>query len=459
MAKVLQITDGTSTVDLLTGTFKLADAGWLAQQSDNPVWETFTCFAQGTDAAIRTEQDKLDKLSEVAYNYVKDILEKTPVYLRVQSEGETVRRAVVLNIAVSYGADSNISALLGANMVSSQTGTLVTIAVYRTPYFEQESANVTSTTGLTANGGFWVPAGSGAGVIPQRISKFVVSSSTATSALYKMWIGIRRIRNGSANFKCLWECETGTMHIADTTTQADATASGSSKVQITYATSATLARRFTLVWQTGGGGGTTDDDILGEYLVLGRVKLSSASTEVRILLKHGWLGLSYDQEIAGDTYLSAVQDSNLTNWNLVELGRVKLPPTGNRDGIGEATADIAYVSLNIWSERMSASGNLDMDYILLVPTDHLLYLEQTYAWASGGKTNVYTSPLNEQIALSRVSEPSGAIVNTIGSYNNWYYPSGGGIVVVAAQEKTRHQLGFTLDVTLNLVPRYKLFKV
>lgn len=459
MAKILQITDGTDTLDLLAGVFRLADAGWQAQQSDVPTWETFTLIGSGTDAQIRSEQDKIDRLAEVAYNYVKDILEKTPVYLRIQSEGETVRRAVVMNMATQYGTESNVSALLGANSTSSNTVILLTLAVYRTPAFEPESATTKSTTGISTSGGKWIPPTSNAGVLDQRIATATFSSTTATAALYKMWIGIRKVRLGLTDLQSLWECENGTMISADTTTAADATASNSSKVQCTFATTAALAKRFTLFWQSAATGGTTPtDDIIGEYLVLGRVKLSSSSTEVRILLKHGWQGLSYDREIAGDTYLSAVQNSNLTNWNLIELGRVKLPPTGNRDGIGEAAGDIPYIGLNVWAERMSASGTLDMDCFILIPTDYLLYLEQCYVWASGGPTKIYTSPLNEQYALSRTGS-TGAIINTLGSFNNWFYPAGGGALIIAAQELGQHTLGWTVDITLDLYPRYKIYKV
>lgn len=458
MANVLKINDTSLSVDILYGVFTLADGGWEIEIADDPVWETFALIGKGTDAEIRAEHNRIEILKERANRYLGDMKESTPVYLTVAGEGESTKQAIVLDIQFKYNSDSNIGPLLGANAEDDDTVVLATLAVLRAPYFEGGSVYAGGGSSIDTGGGKANMISPG-GTVDGRLSMFnLVANFGPLMTFTKYWIGIRRARYGTSSFDPTWEAEAGTNVIADTTDVADAACSGGNKVQIAFSTSAALAERFYI--KVGDVLGSNYTHMIGEYLVLGRVKLDAGTTEVRVQLRQGWMAGRNLNEIVGDTYLSAVQDANLVNWNLVELGRFTIPGTGIRDGWLPNTG-VRYYGVSVYAERLSVAGNIQIDELILIPTDGLAVLTDCAATTDGGGIYIYTSPLNEQLAVG--DKVTLGTVGTSYSINfalsNWAVPvDSTSVLVVAAQEATAHTLSKNLDVNWESYARWRAFR-
>ena len=95
--------------------------------------------------------------------------------------------------------------------------------------------------------------------------------------------------------------------------------------------------------------------------------------------------------------------------------------------------------------------------------DHFAILTDCKVGLDVGNLLLFTSPLNEQYAVGD-GTPSGSSAfdwfYTINyALSNWFYPADGGVLVMAAQQTTKHDLGKTLYINMGLFPRYKWFRV
>jgi hypothetical protein len=360
------------------------------------------------------------------------------------SEGESSRRSRVHAITTETAGDGVFTPMLG------RSSARVSIAVQHDALWEDTGPTVISTTGVSTTGGVWVISND-AGSMAQRLRELIITSTWA-GYLSKFWIGIRNLREGSSGFVPLWEAENGT-NILDATDVSDATASGAYNVTIDFATSAAMAKRFTLRW--GQVMGSNMHHIIGRYLVLARVKLSSGTTEVAVDLRHGWGGFAGMESSAGITYLSAVTDSNLTSWNLVPLGTVQIPTTGNREDV--AAAEVDNYMLSLFAERLSGSGSLLVDCFILIPAEHLAVINGASVGNAAGPLELYSPPGDEPYALGKTAA-AGLYGNVEYSFENWNYPLGGGILVLAAQAAGSHSLSVTCNLDGELMPRWRGYR-
>lgn len=445
MASTLSLSDGSVTVDLLSSSlFVLAD-GWSTKTDDLPVWDVFEVVHKNTSLNLILTQATLEKFKEIARRYASDNREVTRVYLIYRAEGESEKRTTVLDLDIELHAEGAASPLFGLGVAR------ITIAVLHTPYYESITTTTYSTTGLSAVGTAWAVTTSVIGTIARRIEKTTIATATSQT-LYKIWIGIRRIRHGTTNFTPLLEAENCVHSIADSSDVADATARGGVKTQITFATSASMTQRWYL--RIAEAIATAHDHMIGQYLILARVKLSSATTEVRVQLRHGWSTTGTENDIAGDTYLSAVENSNLTNWNLVELGIANIPSNMIRWSATLISLDTYY--FNLLAERISASGSLDIDYLVLIPTDGLAIIERADINSTLNEPLlIRVSPLDEIFTGRDEGSISRSLITSI---DNWNIPHDGAVIVAAAQEETQHQLTPTLNLTLDTIARYRLIR-
>jgi hypothetical protein len=449
MAQTLQLEYGGTTIDLLSGDLRLERGGWSTRTTrDGRVWETLSLVSNAADATIRATQIDIDQFFEYARAYEENILESTPVWLKWRSDGELEKRALVYDGETELKTDDCVTPLLGVG------GMRLTIAIERDKAWEEPGVYTVSTTNVNHIGGTWT-IGSDIGSMAQRISKFTMTAGGTSKG--KFWMGIRDIRNGTTGFISKWEAEDGGVG-TDTALAADATASpgggGNTKITCTFATVQTLALRSSLSWaavQTVG----NYDDIVGSYLVLARMKLDAGTTEVAVQLQYGWGGLGTGTATpVGTTFLSAVDDASLTNWNFIELGSVDFPPTGNRDDVAITNDEIKEVELNLWAERISVAGSLDLDCYVLIPNEHLFVAKAPTNLDA--TVDAWTGPDGFQYCLGKDGTTYG---NMEYSFNDWYYPVGGGIMVIAVQASTISQnLTDVAAMSVQLYPRWKTFR-
>jgi hypothetical protein len=441
MSAVLQISDGTTSIDLLSGNLRLKAGGLSMQTSRGLIWDTLQLQSVATAANLRTTKASLDLLLDQARKYHLRPIEKNPVWLYYRSDGEGSKRALI------YDGETQLPSgdgLLGPLLTTQ--GVNLTLALERSNYWEADTAATPSTTAVTLFGGQW-SIGNDAGQADQRISRLQISHNSGGSA-DRLWCGIRPTRNGTAGFVSIWEAEDG-INVTDASDSADATASGSSKVHITFSTDDSLASRFSLDW--GSVVGSNPDDIIGEYLVLARMKVDSSGTEVSVQLRDGW-GNADETGIVGGVYISGS-----TNWTIFELGHVIIPPTGNRENRAGTGTVIEDYRLSLYAERISASGTLDVDCFILIPSEHFFYADKCSLSAATGALSIYTGPDGYQYALQVAS--GGVHQNIRYSLNDWYYPVGGGLLVMCYDlTSSGSTLTQTVDLSAELYPRYEMFK-
>ncbi len=437
--------DASISIDLIGGTMELRSGGWSTHTAldGDGIWEVIEVVSRDTDANLRTAKRKFDAIIDQARLWAAKPYEDTAVYFTWKSEGENLKKAIIFDGESEINSDGPYSPLLGETI----PGAFLRLSVLRHPAYEVAN-DTDSDTGLSTLGGTFVPSISPAGSSPGRIASMVISDA-GVPIHSKIWCGIRPTRLGTAGFISVWEAEDGT-NFTDAADAADAGASGGNRVTISFATDTTLAKRFTLRWGQVAGGNY--DDIIGRYLVLGRVKLSSAATEVAVQLRHGWAGSTSTETIVGTTYLSAVDNSNLTDWNLVELGFVDIPPTGNRGGIFSSTMDDYFLLL--YAEQL-AGASLYFDCFVLIPAEHLVTADGGLVTSGGGTLTFYTGADDSQTAVGVTA--AGLNYNADFSFTNWEWPVEGGIMVIAAQPSTAHTIASTAAIALTIWPRFKSY--
>jgi hypothetical protein len=147
-----------------------------------------------------------------------------------------------------------------------------------------------------------------------------------------------------------------------------------------------------------------------------------------------------------------------TSWKLIELGEVMIPPGGYREAYEVAGDDlIKYFTFSVYAERLSGTGYLHLDSLYLIPTDHYAHGIFDAEDVSGCQLAIFTTPDDRQLARM-VTYTTQYTLQGETVLSNWVLPVDPGILVVAGQEMTQHNLLDTYDVDLTWYPRWPLFR-
>jgi hypothetical protein len=456
MAQTLKLLSGTATtLDLLTGNLRVRSDGWTAQActgEGDPVWDTFSLVGRGTsDAALGTAVYNLQEFCRKARTRAENVSWSERLWLYWKPEGGSELRTLVTNGELVVQSDPGQGGL--GPLLNSDGFAYVTLALEHTPWWESATLGTASAAGISMNGGtarLTVTPGD----LSSRVRTFQVSNFTGTTALDDLWAGIRPTYAGTTNFKSRWECELGVNVSASYGTASDVgdtAAINGTAVQCTFADNTTMGQRFRV--NAFNIMGTASDDMTGRYLALGRLKCGT-STEFIVDLYHGLGQL-------GDTPqgIEMVGETKVTNnlYKLVELGNVQIPPTGLKifDDFGTDTID---TWLYIYAQRISGTGNLWLDCIVLIPSEHMLTMKSTgmaaglfdwlyYRCGSDGKSIAYR--------YSGAAAYSEIVEHTV---NDFTWPPDGGMVIFAGQGTARHVGTALIDVDMYSYPRYSLIK-
>lgn len=424
----------SSTFNFWDGTFKVQN--WQSRMAAGQAIETFGLVAEGSDAGIISAENSLADLLYKAERFIKDPLEGTSIWLEANAASETAKRAFVYNGQLVPSMQRNISPLLGKNGAYFQLG------LTRNPAWE----SVASTTGVSASalsvvGGMLSLADNG-GTLDGRLSLLSLTGATVGGALTRFWLGIRPTYAGTGTFTPVWECEDGT-NGTDATDTADASCSGGSKVRVDFATVATNAMRmFTTVITNI----ATPTHAVGRYLVLVRAMVTSGTVAMQMRT-----GYAQSQNL---TPHKTVYISN-TSAELIELGEITIPPFGYRSDV-QGTNAVRQFMLQLWAERISGSGSLDLDCFILIPSEHMFYADGAELLAiSGHAVNFYTFEDEQRVAIHYISDYPQA--NLEYAPTDWVYPKDGGVLVVAAQRDGAQVITDTLDVEYTMYPRWRTY--
>ncbi len=471
MAQVLQITDGTTTVNLISGALKWALEGWQTQSANAGTWEVIQLVSDDTDANIRSAIIDMEKLFEKARMYAEDDNEGVPVVLKWASEGEASKQTVIRDGRVNLLTSNRVSPLLGG------IGTRLSVTVLRDYAYESTSATTVTASGISSLGGTLV-IGNDTGTLPQRIGKMKLNTTTIYST-EKIWAGIRRTRNGVAGFVPKWEAETITLLGAggiagvggySGTVIADATASGGTTVAIHYGAIGTASvDDIGYVSWDGSDTGTNRDDIVGRYLVLGRMRANATSATALFQLKHLMGGTTsafgYEPELAGELLFDGATMG--TVYHFQELGVVQIPPGGNRGTIVTAADEILSYQMHLYSQRLSSAGTIYVDCFTLIPAEHLFTAKNLYLPLTNGTAalEAYTFIDGTQRAYqrdARVGDTPSALMSITADFDSgaypWEYPVGGGVLVIATDGTALQDGTATIGVSMDLYPRWASYQ-
>jgi len=438
---------GTTSVDLYSGNIKRRMGSWTTRstpQRGERTIEAMSLVSTAIDANIRSTQADIDWLFEQATKSVTNPIFNDFVYLYWQSNGESVKRAVVTSGESEIVSDQTLSPLLGA----SSGGAALRIGIERVPWWEDESGTTVALgTALSTSGGT-IAIGNDVGTYPQRISQLDLYASAGT--IYQMWAGIRPVYRGFDNLVTTWECEAGTA-LTDATKVADANASGGTAVQIDFGGTTWMTGR-NLVYLSDVAA-TGYNDFAGRYMCLLRAKAGGTADVYDVYLKYGFgnedtpIGL-----IAGRVN---IKGSFTTNYYLYELGNIQIPPLPDRGGSITDDSLFSTFFLRLLAARSSAAGTLTFDCMYLIPSDHMVSCNRVAIGTGGGTVSFYTSELDEVYAIGHNATQ---MITMEYDYYNWHYPQGGGLFVMVGQDQTDHQLNVTAGADITLFPRWRTFR-
>ncbi len=460
MAQILSLKTGTATTAaLLTGDLRVRADGWSANTctgEGDPVWDTFSLVGRGnTEGELGTAIYNLQNFCRKAREYSNNISWTDKLWMHWKPEGGAEVRTLVTNGELVIQSDPGQGGL--GPLLNSDGFAYVTLALEHMPWWEETSYGTATAAAVQMAGGTATGLSVTRGDLSSRINILELGNYTGT-ALDDVWIGIRPAYSGTASFKSRWECEYGT-NVSTTygtaSDVADAAAINGTAVQCTFADNTTMGQRFRIgAWSVIG---SATDDMAGRYLALGRLKCGT-STEFLVDLYHGMGQLGSTPqgiELVGETKVS----NNL--YKLVELGNVQMPPPGMKifdDIIAKGYDTYVEPYLYLFAQRISGTGNLWMDCIILIPSDHLLTIKNAgysngafdlleYCSGSDGKSIVFR--YNSSAAHSEIVEHS---------VNDFTWPADNGLMILAGQGTVTHQGTALVAVTLNSYPRYSLLK-
>lgn len=428
--------DGTYTLNLWNGVFRVR--GWQSRPAGERVIETFDLLAEGTDAAIIAAENQLaDHLYE-AEMFHRDPLRKLGVQLRAQANNEVgSRTALIYRGDFVPAMQQTITPLLG------KSGSFYQLAL------ERHGAWETTTTGPTYSnvsvlGGIVSLTDMGGTLLGRMGQLDVLARSGGGGPLHKIWVGCRPVYEGSTSFVAKWECESGT-NGTDAADTADAGDSGGNKVRVSFATVATLAKRLSMTVATFI---TTPKEGVGRYLVLLRGSVTAGVVAVQMRS-----GFSSSENF---TPHKTVYLSNTTD-QLLELGEVSIPPFGYRQQFS-GNNTVEQFQLQLWAERISGSGSLDLDCLVLIPAEHSFYV-------SGASLSYNVSAVNRVTFLTFEDDQKTVLQysadipqsNLEFGHTNWAYPNGGGILVIAAERDGSQVIGDTVDLEIERFPRWRAY--
>jgi hypothetical protein len=464
LALVRREDDSASDVDSVsllgyTDGVELATNGWrprVAGLEEEEVEETLALRIRGSSHNnLATKVQALDgKLKQIA-DYFGGV-EQYGVWLRAQLSGEGKARQAFL-----FGARREVlTAAFGPELNNHYQINEYTLVLKRRPWWEPIDPDaytvVTPLNGIGGSGSY-VSGLAGTsettivGDLPARIYKLELGADSGNGPFYKFWIGFRSSRLGTpANFAPVWSLRLGTSVSADTTVgttnassndpDASDGAKDGYKAVCTFATTTALAARVKVRVQDVAA--TYPNDQRGTFLVLLRAKTTSTAV-CRARLADAFYSAATFKARARVVISS-------TYWNYYEMGVVTIP-SPERDYSLSADPGYAYLktyTLRVDAERVSGSGNLDMDCLVLIPQEGFVYVDGGNVSVLGGNLIAGEEPNGAFYCVQTdlINPYRGGTVKIVNGL-----PTGSGIAVLAGQRETR---SFKTDACFMLVYFY-----
>jgi hypothetical protein len=467
MPTVLQITDGTLTVDLATDTDWKASQNWLpiftSPAGDGTIPPDIT---ESIPVLIRitSEDDYASSLADLAQlaRYAAEYTagnQQDPVWFYTQIGDETGQTRTLVR-SLRFTADARFGGPYD-DPPCIEEGRTGVLTITHHPYHERTAAVAASgTAGISLLGGA-VNYTDVAGDVNARL--FWLSIDAGNFIYREFWIGFRsdrRAEGDAGNVAPLWELEDGTTG-TDTVVAADATASpgggGNTKMRCTFVTLTWADRCYVRMADVTANEGNQT----GAFVVLLRAKVDQGSADVRLHVD----GISTEVTVQNQAI-----SVDATAWTIYNLGTVEWPYRDLQAApYGEPFADSygSQVRLRVWARTTpgaTAPTWLDLDCLILIPADeYFLHVKEADLDTTGGidaQIYIQVGPNDIHTAL------------TVDETNNWTrtvsplsvigsgVPEGDGRAFVCGAGANSSAPGITLtaDVQLRTFPRYVHFR-
>jgi hypothetical protein len=456
MARVFNLANynRTTVIDLIRGTFKVDKFSWVTSTTDARIRYDYTPFgAQPSFEYYQPVAEVFNLTSCIggaealkALHQLQDVMEGVRRYhdgvptveswwLEWNSEDEDPKRALIYTMTLDFPVTRNVT----SNFMECY-GTDIKMALTRHPLWETITADHTTDASVDNTGGI-MALGTIDGTAPARIETLQVHPTATITSLVEHWFGIRPTHSGTAAFTPVWSCEFGT----DGTDAVDAADGGTvsgNRVTVSFATNTTLVKRSGILLSNIEATTTDYPDYIGRYLVLCRCSVTAGT--IGLQMRSGYQDNLIHEEIYVDN----------ASYYLHELGEVFIPPWASHLTKGDSFLGTFQISL--FAERVSGAGSLYLDCLILIPTEHFLYVNDAQIGAT--THNLYVQTLEQDTTISyeiwTAPNPDQARDALEHIPKLWYIPTEGGILVYAGQCATAHVLGTPVDITLNYNPRW-----
>jgi len=437
-------TTDVESLNLLSGGFDLRD--WvqaIASDDDRSVSESLTLKITGTsqDNLAVLIQSLDEKIKQA--NWQRQSVEPYSIWLRAKMGNETgIRQALVLAARRSPGVQlfDNVA---GSNDIARE----YQLGLERIPWWETEQsvtftqASVNSLGGASAYGGTPIK-----GTHPARIANAFINGLDAS--LSDVWMGLRTARFGTlSEFKPVWNLRLAGVFGTDTTGGAsnpDATAQDGFKVVVAFSSSVFLPRLYIKVADIEATPSKRRSQ-RGRFSLLMRAKVTSTAV-ARVRIGNGYVGsTTYD-------FKDRVTISS-TSWKLYAMGEVRIAPSRLKTFYVDSDFLFSGAGFRLDAERVSGSGNLELDCFILIPTaEGSLHLNSVGGFTTSDTANVDNRADGE---LSGFVSTSGTPIETLAlDARDWGLPPPSGNFIVAGQRPTESVKTDTIQIIGNLYERY-----
>lgn len=433
-------TSDIDVVDLMSLPTELQYEGWRqatpTQQMQGSVDDVITLLMNaGNDNTLATALQSLDSKVKQT-QWAQDPLNPVGIWLRSRLSTETnTRQSFIKELRRS---ELNVTDPLAYNSVLRE----YQLGVTRMPVWENTTSSTIGGSAVSAHGG--TVSYTVAGDAHARVAKTVVAN--AASVYLNTWIGAKSDRYGvnPANFVPCWTVLTAQSF--DSTKTADATAVSGYKIVTTLTSTTMQARAYAQVGaQTG-----NSSDQRGRYFALVRAKITNSTLNANIRIGQGYL-TGTTPTIAYMPRLNITGAAAAAGYRYYPLGTVRIPPI---DGVFQEALNLS--GLVVAAEKISGTGNLEIDCITLIPAEHAVDVSLLYGYgnvAGGAATlDIITRPDQKSYAISYRATTE-ILESALITPTSWNFPTGSGVIVCAAQGATSG-VSDTLTPTFTVYPSY-----
>ncbi len=452
----IENSSGAVVYDFLTsGNLRVVDGSWRTQPSqDGRKIETMLLMSKDTPANIRADVATLENVLQDAVSYHFDKYRDLSYWFRWVTDGESGKRALIFDYQLNPVPDSPDLPNGGITPNLEGEASYYELAITRHAAWEESAATipVAGAQTVSGNGGVWNLTATNGGRLNGRISRFYCLPSSSGMEFTQFWAGMRLARRGLTTFDPLYECEDANSRV-DATVVADGTASGGSYARVNFATDATLRPRLTFNVNEGS---RDIDDMIGSYKVLLRYKTSDGTTKtgVQLVSTFEQPSTSAAVPLPPGSYGSVIYPPANTTYSLIDIGVLEVAPFSVKMA-EDAGLSIAGLRFSIFAERISGSGNLQLDSVILIPHEHYV------AWDAGlvGYLEAAEIITDEADRIQGFRNSTNVVDGvTEVSKNNWVYPREGGYFVVAAQRDGQHVLTDTVGLHIEVFKRWQTYR-